>query len=378
MKKNKDLSNKVWRFLFERQPHQKPDADVEKVIRRLSWLSRSGNFDEEKIWTQLKNRTTTPKKTQTLLYRNIAGYAAAAMLILLIGSVIFLNNNGKDETAIEWAIVAHESDSRDIRLTLGGGETVVLPEGKNVMVAEDNSLVYGEQKNATLSYNRHAAQKMAEKPEYNTLEIPVTRNYRLELSDGSVVHLNSDTRIRYPKSFAQNERRIFLEKGEAYFEVAKNEKAPFVVEVRNTAITVLGTAFNINAYAEETSVKTTLVAGSVKVNTPQNESLLLPGQQAVANNATLSVLPVDVQLHVGWKDGFCIFRQKSLEAVMQQIYRWYGCTILFTDNNLKNLTLTGVIDRSLPLEEMFRILEKTNRINIKMEGENSVIVSPRK
>ncbi|MDO5664974.1 MAG: FecR domain-containing protein [Bacteroidia bacterium] len=377
MKKHNYLLNKVWSFLFDTHSEQKPDSETEKVIRRLDTLSRMGSFNEEKTWTRLQNKTTKFKKAKhSLTHRNIIPYAAAIAAIVIISSVLFLNKQNQHNTdKTEWAILA-DNDSRNIRLTLEGGETLVLPEKNNVIVTEDNSLIVQEQEAATLSYNTEAG-TTPEEIEYNTLEIPVTKNYRLELSDGSVVHLNSDTRIRFPNRFASNERRIFLEKGEAYFEVSENKKSPFIVEVRNTRISVLGTAFNISAYTENTQTVTTLVQGSVKVQAQEKEIMLRPGQQTIDESNSLLVRQVDAYQYAAWKDGLFIFKNQPLESVMRQIYRWYGCSIFFTSQNLKEIALTGVIRKNQPLEEIFDILKKTAKIDIEIENENNIKILPR-
>lgn len=365
MQKNKFLFQKVWSFLFERKDEFiQPDADVKAVIERLYDLTRAKDFDSEEALQRLKQKLQAKKQRRIRLYRNVASYAGLAVIATLsvwfyFYKIEYLNISNKQQL-----IIVAENTSKNIRLTLGGGNVVTLPEKGSATLIQNDSLAIENDGDASLSYQGQYSEKALE---YNTLDIPRTKNYRLTLSDGTSVYLNSDTRIRFPKAFSKKERKIFLEKGEAYFEVAHNAHSPFIVETSGTEIKVLGTIFNIAAYPEA-NVATTLVSGKVEVIAANQTVTLAPGQQAVAKNDVLAVAKVDLTPYTSWKNGLFIFKRQTLDQVMMQMHRWYDFSLVFVDAELKNYRLTGAIDRNLSEQEVFNILERTNNIKIEMDG----------
>lgn len=379
MQKYNETVNNVWTFLFEERGCNEPDKEVKKVINKLSELSNVSDFDDQKIWFNLLQKiTNTQKEKRTLRYKLIAKYVAIIALVLTVSVVLFLHKKPNEQTigSHAWGIVANKK-TNDVHLILESGKTVTLPEQRKVAFDEKDSMILQSHRTATLSYKKKSSNLPPKAIVYNTLDIPLTKIYKLELSDGSLVYLNADSRIRFPKTFARNERRVFLERGEAYFDVVKDVNAPFMIEVRDTEIEVLGTAFNISAYSEDSRIMTTLVRGSVKVHKGKEEVVLIPGQQAIENDSSLSVKEVDTSVYTAWKDGIFVFKKQSLESVVWQIHRWYGCSIILSDDTLKKVPLTGAIDRELPLKEIFRILEKTTRIKIEFESKDRVKISSR-
>ncbi len=155
------------------------------------------------------------------------------------------------------------------------------------------------------------------------MSTPRGRQFEITLPDGTHVWLNAASSIRYPTVFAGNERNVELD-GEAYFEVVKNAKQPFVVNARNKAIIeVLGTSFNISAYENEKSLNTTLLDGSVKVN----GTILKPGQQARVTEEVRVIDQTDIDKVMAWQRGFFNSEGATLEEVMQQLERWYDIDV---------------------------------------------------
>jgi ferric-dicitrate binding protein FerR (iron transport regulator) len=191
------------------------------------------------------------------------------------------------------------------------------------------------------------------------------------LSDGTRVWLNAASSIRFPVVFTGNNRSVTLN-GEAYFEVAKNAQKPFVVTVGNTTVTVLGTHFNINAYPDEGSMKTTLLEGSVQVTEGTHSVLVQPGEQALEDdNGRLTAVPANTALAVAWRNGYFQFEEADLKAVLRQIGRWYDLDIVY-EGPVTDHLYAGKLERSVPLSAILLFLSSGN-IHYRLEGKRLVI-----
>lgn len=192
------------------------------------------------------------------------------------------------------------------------------------------------------------------------------------MSDGTRVWLNAETELRYPVQFNGKERVVYL-KGEAYFEVSKNKEKPFLVQVDDMSVKVYGTAFNVNTYNK---IETVLVTGSVSMNQGGKEVLLKPNQKGVFDQTSgkITVEDVDVLAYVSWKNGDFIFRNESLNSIMDKLSRWYGLEVLYQDAGLQEVRLSGNLKRYKDVRELFVSFEKISDARFKVQG-NKVIVS---
>lgn len=209
---------------------------------------------------------------------------------------------------------------------------------------------------------------------YNRLTTPKGGQYRLELQDGTTVWLNAGSSIRYPTAFTGAERRVEI-RGEAYFQVARDAQHPFRVAVEgpaggNTEIEVLGTEFNVNAYADEPDERTTLVSGGVRVRTGKEAVVLSPMQQAVASVRGLRSQDVaDLPQVVAWRSGFFAFEDGDVPEILRQISRWYDVSIVY-DGKVPADRFTGRFPRSTSLAGVLKIL---NISGVRLESENRTI-----
>jgi ferric-dicitrate binding protein FerR (iron transport regulator) len=156
------------------------------------------------------------------------------------------------------------------------------------------------------------------------------------------------------------ERKVELS-GEAYFEVAKNLQQPFKVQTVNQVVEVLGTHFNINSYADEPSVRTTLLEGAVKVlsNKTGDAEILKPGQQSTLSQNTLSVVNVDAEKAVAWKNGLFDFNGSDIQSVMRQFSRWYNVVVEF-EGKVPDIKLWGKVYRNENASEALALLGHFN------------------
>ena len=204
---------------------------------------------------------------------------------------------------------------------------------------------------------------------YNTLTVPRCCEYRMVLADGTQVWLNSDSELRFPVNFTGNERRVFL-KGEAFFQVAKDEMKPFRVETGALEIEALGTQFDVSAYQDDGKWMTTLVEGRVRVSDKdaRQTCILEPGKQALLHNNMLTVSDVNVEEITGWKEGRFVFRNMTMENIARQLERWYDVEIGFPDVMVRYYRFTGVMKRYNRLSQLIEMIEETTDVKFQVNG----------
>ena len=202
-------------------------------------------------------------------------------------------------------------------------------------------------------------------PEFLTLVVPRGGEYQLILSDGTKVWLNADTKLEYPTKFTANNRLVKLT-GEAYFSVAKDSNRPFIVNLQNMDIEVLGTEFNVSAYNDDNLIKTTLVEGNVLIKNNSNPVLkdqtLSPGEQLSfdKNENTTEVNKVDVYQYIAWKEGQFVFDHRTLEEITKILGRWYDVDFVFKSDDLKNSYYSGEFMRYEDISNVKEILNMTD------------------
>jgi ferric-dicitrate binding protein FerR (iron transport regulator) len=179
------------------------------------------------------------------------------------------------------------------------------------------------------------------------------------LPDGTTVYLNAESELRFPATFGESGRRVSLS-GEAYFEVSRDASRPFRVELSGSVVEVLGTSFNVRAYADEGETRATLVEGSVRFSSGERGVVLRPGEQGVLDRLDrLDKREVDVELYASWKDGYFAFDRARLEEVMGAIARWYKIDVVFDEPSLREISFSGVVRRYEDFNKIVEMLEMT-------------------
>lgn len=211
----------------------------------------------------------------------------------------------------------------------------------------------------------------------NKVRTPVGGEYHLVLSDGTKIWLNAMSEIQYPVKFGNKNRKVVI-KGEAYFEVAKDNNRPFIVEADEVEIKVLGTQFNLMSYANEQDIETTLVEGSVELNSFDNSNdkkILTPGHQAsfARNNKQISVRKVETEQYTAWHLGKFVFEEQSLETIMRQMERWYGIDVFYENQDLKKYRFSARLQRYDNVSEIFKKMELTTNISFNINNKTVVI-----
>lgn len=301
-------------------------------------------------WRSVEAKTLK-RKNKTLF--TLMRIAAAILIPVTLGVVLYLNNNKVDDSKIQ--------------LTLSDGRTLEIEDFRNKLKEKNGTTL--EKKSLKKIEYKNPVQKINKEAVYNTLSVPQGGDFCLQLADSTIIWINSSTKIKYPVVFAANSRNIYLE-GEAYFEVSKDPKRPFIVHSGDHSVKVYGTKFNVNAYNDDISVKTTLVEGSVGIFHDNNLKVkLIPGQQSVVDKETnfVKVHKVNVRNYTSWKDGLFYFNNTKLSDLSHTIKRWYGVDFEFS-KNAGNKRFTGAIEKNKSLDLLLKMIEKTTKIKTYKNG----------
>jgi ferric-dicitrate binding protein FerR (iron transport regulator) len=292
------------------------------------------------------NRVNSHKRRRRVI--SVAALSAAAALIAFFAIKELYRPDLTGKPVIAQSVVKKQQ----IQLQLANGQTIDLNTDTSQVLAGNVVL---KNANKTLTY------KSGDAGGFATLTVPPGKDYTIHLSDGSEVQLNAATSIRFPLSFTGNTREVFIN-GEAYLKIAKDADKPFIVNLPNSSVRVLGTEFNVNTY-DSGIVKVALVAGAVKFVNKENSLQLLPGQEGVSSVNNISTHPFDETDVLSWRSGRFLFSNASLEDVCRVIPRLYGLSLELDNKQVASRRFSGVIDRNQPLENVLKALKATNAID---------------
>lgn len=273
-----------------------------------------------------------PRKSN---YKKYISIAASVLVLLGVG---FAYKQGFFTKSTE---VPFDFKSSDIVLQMEDGSVQVISENGKVQVHDKKGNIIGNQNGDKLVYeNQTDSDKLA----YNTLKIPFGKKFRLQLSDGTMVHLNAGTTLKYPVKFIAGENRQVYLDGEAFFDVAKDKKHPFIVNADALNVRVLGTHFNVSNYPEDAATDVVLVEGSVGMYRSNEEfdasknTVLKPGYKGSFNkeNASIFTKPVLTEIYTSWIDGGLTFRNMTFKNIITKLERRYNVTIINKNEKLAN------------------------------------------
>ena len=328
--------------------------------------------DTDKIKKKLLQEIKRNKNRKVkLALLNTMKYAAIAVIFLALG--YFFQTNSSVEERDNILIPQEES----ITIILDNGAIETLDPNGNKEVKDDQGNVIGSQDKSKLTYQEKPS---ANKLVYNTLKVPYGKRFDVILSDGTHVFLNSGTSLRYPVSFLDgSERAVFLT-GEAYFDVAKDEKHPFIVNANDVGIKVLGTKFNVSHYPEDRNINTVLVEGSVELHTKiaavknADPIVLKPGFKAEWHQLTndISIENVDTRVYTAWVQGKLIFRNTPFRQIRIALERRYNVTIKNENLDLDEQLFDATFDIET-IEEILESFSKSYAITYKIV-DNEVII----
>ena len=335
--------------------------DKNRIEHEMHVIAR---FDTERALGKVKYRKQVKR-------RGILPWIAAASVVVIAG-------------VSAWILLSQEPDVHNLPVAekFEPGKAVVTLEmasGLKYRLDTLSSVVRNNRVNVAFDNNDRVlkikeqdslADGATKEIGYNTINVPYGGTYTVELCDGTKVYLNSGTTLEFPSRFDGKVRSVIL-KGEAYFDVARNVSKPFVVEVDEMKVKVLGTSFNVKSYVDEPGVYTTLVEGSVAIlRDGQPEKKIKPGEQAYYNKGvgTLSIAEVDVNEFTSWKDGLFYFKDIALEEILRIVSRWYDLEVFYMNQGAKSVIYSGKLPMYSSVEDVLRKFEISGDVRFELKG----------
>ena len=339
--------------------------DERILLNKIRFAERN---DKGKGWDNIQKKI---RKSPGIFIRFMR-YVAVLVTIMLIGVAVYQvvdcrkeDDNGllarKQPMSMKGGYRAY--------LELVTGERLVLDSTSNVTTRIEGAVIKAENK-GTVIVDEQKTDSVTESVEYNRLVIPRGGEYKIVLADGSQVWINSQSVLEFPACFVGKERRVRLQ-GEAYVEVSKNVEKPFIVDMGNKEIRVLGTSFNVNDY--DGKFVTTLVSGKVQVFVNDKDYVLTSSMQVRVEGDDVFVEEVDVREFTAWKDGLFVFKKQKLREVMDILSRWYDVDVFYQNLELQNLHFTGTIQRHSEISGMLKFLEKTDIVKFTLNGKTLIV-----
>ena len=339
------------------------DSNIPKKLKEFE------KFDSNSAYKKFSYTQFNKTKTITI---KILKYAAVIIPVLLASYFMFNTNKAQSDGIEIVDAKIHPGTSKAI-LKLADGTTINLEDETKEIKETDGTVISTDQKKVV--YSADAKKVSPRRVKYNTIEIPRGGEYQLTLSDGTKVWLNSETVIKYPVLFSKDVREIFIE-GEAYFEVARDEKIPFVVQTSKIKVNVLGTSFNVRVYSNENMVSTTLVHGEVSLqkNNDDKEYILKPNEQAIISENESIIRYVDVTQYIAWKNGRIYYEDNTLEEIFNDLIRWYDIYIVYESEELKSLRFSIDMKRYDKFSDILEIINLTKKVKFKINGNNITVI----
>lgn len=331
-------------------------SELESKEQLITWLAEPSRFSSKDAYRKFYQHVRQKQKVRML--RNFR-VAASFLLILALGGVAYWLNDFWDTGNGPKLMEEIHPIMSKAYIMMDDGTCMVLGKDEGeVLEADGTKIVRDSTKVKYTSENDKETSKIA----YNELNVPRGGEYVLELSDGTKVWVNADSRLKYPIRFREECREVYLLTGEAYFEVARNEAKPFWVHTSRGSVKVLGTEFNVRDYPDEHQVVATLVNGSVQFsdkNKSGRQVILQPGFQVVVDSLRRDweVRKVNLEEYVGWRNGLYVFSHLTLEELMKIVERNYDVTVFFANEECKKLIFSGDLQKYEKVEYFLRFME---------------------
>ncbi|MCZ4695589.1 FecR family protein [Ancylomarina euxinus] len=326
-----------------------------------SWReSQIQKFDEKKIWRNIEMKLKVFQKPEPKIIRLLKPWrsVAAAVLLMVLGTEsYFIFQDLKTVKTVEvlpGESLAYLQVDNQSKIDLSVQDTLLLFHQVNAQV-DSGQLVYS------------TAESDQSKIETHTINVPSKGEYFVQLSDGTKVWMNSESSLKFKSKFTGQQRVVDLV-GEAYFEVAKNPNKPFIVRTANTYVKVLGTKFNIKAYADEAYTYTTLKEGKVKLIMDDKQQVMAPNEQVVFDKTKHQYTKrrVDASIYSAWTEGQFVFKDERLEDILNSLSRWYGLKVFYKHAQQKEERFSISVNRYDEIQPLLNHIELTGDIHLKI------------
>ncbi|MCR8560644.1 DUF4974 domain-containing protein [Mucilaginibacter sp. BJC16-A38] len=357
-------------------------AELLNWYRQKAYQDADFPGDEEAVGEFMRLRLQKQIKPTRKIMPVIRWVAAAS--VLLIAGVSWLLIFHSQRASVNNSASIQKDDiapgGNKAILTLANGSKISLTDAGNGKIAKQNGIQITKAANGQLVYTINKVADPAVEgpavPAFNIIETPKGGQYQVVLPDGSKVWLNALSSLKFPVNFSLlKERRVELT-GEAYFEVVHDQSVPFRVVTEREVVEDIGTHFDVNAYNDEGSTKTTLLQGLVRVTAGGKSAQLTPGQQARLAKG-IEVTEVNTEEVIAWKKGYFNFDDEKLGNIMKSVSRWYDVNVDFQDEGIKNETFGAVTTRFANISTLLRMMEQTGDVKFSIDG-NTIKISRKK
>ena len=300
-------------------------------------------------------------------------YAAVLLFPILVVGSWRLMHETEQVSVVASSVAPIQPGCSQAVLVLDDGRKVFLKEEEEGVISEDKEITVTGEKDRLVYTSSEG--KNVDEIRFNELEVPRGGEYKVRLADGTLVYLNSATRMKYPVKFDEKERKVYLS-GEAYFEVTKDPKRPFFVEMEGVEVRVYGTSFNINTH-QKGNIQTVLVKGSigVKVLSSGMESVIRPGQMAEfkQGNTKVDVKDVNVAVYTDWKDSIFRFENQRLEDILTVLSNWYDVDVFYQTASVKELHFSGYMERYKDVSVILEAITLSTGVTFSIQGKTIVV-----
>ena len=358
-------------WLDENERHRKLLDELRDKEVLQQEIGAYASFDTSRRWIQLKEEMDKTSRKRRLLLR-VWKSVAAVFVVAVAGGLLYWQITDSARPVEEQVLVAQirPGETQAVLIT-GKGQQLLLQGLKDTCLDITGNETLKISKDGSLEYSLSALSRM---PEWHTLQVPRGGEYKIVLDDGTEIWLNSASELKYPAHFVGNERRVCLV-GEAYFQVARNEAAPFIVETRDMDVKVLGTSFNVSAYEDEENSHATLVEGRVEVDDKVNgeKVTLTPGEQALLQGKEMVVREVNTKLYSMWRLDRFTFASEDMEGGIRKLSRWYNVNFFFSNSSMKQKRFTGSLPKYSDISQVLKMIEMTTDIKFQVKG-NTIII----
>ncbi|GBF20182.1 fec operon regulator FecR [Arenibacter sp. NBRC 103722] len=366
------LSLKIWLKKPENRAYFK---EIIQSNQELDLAFRQ--IDTEKAYRHIIDETSEKESIIRNVYIPVLKYAAVIILLLATTFLIYTNVDLVQKAETNTDTNTPKSQQSQITLELGDGSVEILNENINQTISnKQGSAIVAKQEKDKLKYESVGANN--KELIYNRLTVPFGKRFEIELSDGTVVQLNSGTILKYPVTFTDpNSRDVFLE-GEAFFTVQENPDHPFIVHTKKMNVRVLGTKFNVSSYENEDTSSAVLLEGSVKVFKPNEKdnlevgTIISPKQQAVIQNGEFSVQEVDVQKYIAWTKGILYFDNDRFADIVKELERHYNLKILNNYQELQSVRYTGTFQYKT-ISQVLEVFKRNTKFEYELNNDTITI-----
>lgn len=315
----------------------------------------------KRIRKHKKRRVLTTSVRRTI-------YVAASLFVFVMAGGVWWSERTAMVSPEEGREIVIETtiDRNSVRLILGDNQMIPLTSKHEVAILNTKGILHSEGLR-TLNYTYVKRDSLENVSEYHTLIVPKGERQKVIFSDSSWVVLNAQSTMKYPVVFRGKERKVYVE-GEAYFEVTRDEKYPFVVSVKNFDVRVLGTSFNVMSYDDEFASSVTLLSRKVETTSGHDTVRLSPGEQvSITSDNRMTVQKTDINVVVSWMDGKFGFSNERLDVIMRKICRWYDVEVLYAVPGIRERRFTGAPASNMPLKELLEALSTTTNLQFSLQ-----------